>query len=608
MPPRDEQQAILNAQDRIRLVQAAPGSGKTWLVAEAIRREVSGWTDKHRGIAALSFTNVAGEEIRKSLGRDLSHPHFVGTLDSFLFRYVVRPFAKLRNPSMPQPTIVPGEQAGKLTANQPWFRTLLEINLGTIRQPKMKNVFEINIIGGTRTSPQLVTQLGWNRHELTPEQTAVAMRKKREIWNSSGRISHSDAAYMSFQILSDTNFGQEIVNIISHRFPIIFLDEVQDTGWFLGRSILEVMKNNACNALAVGDPDQSIYEFNGASPRIFTDIASLEGAAEYEMPTTCRCPNIICSVARKLSASDRDLIAVQPHTGRAIIAIHDGDEHLPKELLATISLAIASKNHKLIARGTATVNKLNGGPRQDRPQFSSIPLSNLHDAVNALRRGRMRSAYSLAEATVGRILLGTESPKSSDFEAIEIAPFDWRKIVVKILLDAEREIEGETLYQWGDRAIQSISSTLTEIGWWDKAPSPRLPNRPSRPNTISEPRSNWLANPEGGANIQPHKATTVHAVKGETHDTTIFYVPEARNNRECPSVSWWSGDAQNAEEKRIAYVAATRPRDTFILCLHRNTVNGFQSNRPEFLIGFEQIELSDLIAEYRAQIEDVGEA
>ena len=89
--PSPEQQRIIDDTSRIRIVRAAPGSGKTWLVGQIIKKELENW-NQSGGIAALSFTRVGGEEIRNAVGYELTLPHVVGTLDSFLFRYIVKPF------------------------------------------------------------------------------------------------------------------------------------------------------------------------------------------------------------------------------------------------------------------------------------------------------------------------------------------------------------------------------------------------------------------------------------------------------------------------------------------------------------------------------------
>lgn len=107
--PTPEQAAVLNSPARVRVVRAAPGSGKTWLVAELIRRELQRWPRNGSGIAALSFTRVGGEEICKAVGYDLDHPHFVGTIDAFVFRHVVRPFLQRSRPGHASPRLIPAE-------------------------------------------------------------------------------------------------------------------------------------------------------------------------------------------------------------------------------------------------------------------------------------------------------------------------------------------------------------------------------------------------------------------------------------------------------------------------------------------------------------------
>ena len=77
--PTRHQRDVLISAARIRVVRAAPGSGKTTLVGMLIDKELHGWPANGSGIAALSFTRGASQEIRKELGYDLSHPHFVGT-------------------------------------------------------------------------------------------------------------------------------------------------------------------------------------------------------------------------------------------------------------------------------------------------------------------------------------------------------------------------------------------------------------------------------------------------------------------------------------------------------------------------------------------------
>jgi hypothetical protein len=112
--PSDQHRIILDDASRVRVVHASPGSGKTWLVGELIRREIASWKRPGQGIAAISFTRVGGEEIRAALGHDLTHPHFVGTIDAFLYRFVIRPFLRKRYPKWKEPRLLPATSAPSL--------------------------------------------------------------------------------------------------------------------------------------------------------------------------------------------------------------------------------------------------------------------------------------------------------------------------------------------------------------------------------------------------------------------------------------------------------------------------------------------------------------
>jgi len=90
----DEQKDFLNADGNV-VLHACPGSGKTHVVARKLLKYVKGWNRPHQGVAVLSFTNVASDEIEKQIkelmpeGFKIGYPHFVGTIDSFINNYIL---------------------------------------------------------------------------------------------------------------------------------------------------------------------------------------------------------------------------------------------------------------------------------------------------------------------------------------------------------------------------------------------------------------------------------------------------------------------------------------------------------------------------------------
>ena len=239
-PPRSptpDQRAVLESTARVRVVRAAPGSGKTWLVAEAIRGELARWAMPAAGIAALSFTRVGGEEIRTALGRDLDHPHFVGTLDAFLFRYVVRPHLRAILPDHPVPILVPGEWE----PDKNWRRA----DVTKADDPKVQiNPFACVWIGRDGDKMPILARPLPNSGEweaLEPADRERVTQVKRQLWRTRGLVTHSDAAYLASAILRNRDRGAAVRQALVRRFPLIVVDELQDTGHFLGEKCILIV-------------------------------------------------------------------------------------------------------------------------------------------------------------------------------------------------------------------------------------------------------------------------------------------------------------------------------------------------------------------------------
>ena len=105
-----EQIAFLKSSGKV-VLHACPGSGKTTVVAMKLIDYLQHWTRPHQGIAVLSFTNVASNEINRQAikllpkGFSVDNPHFVGTLDSFIDSFIFLRFGYLLLDSPKRPII-----------------------------------------------------------------------------------------------------------------------------------------------------------------------------------------------------------------------------------------------------------------------------------------------------------------------------------------------------------------------------------------------------------------------------------------------------------------------------------------------------------------------
>ena len=579
--PTSEQLVVLENKARIRVVRAAPGSGKTWLVAEVIRQALNTWSKRTSGIAALSFTRIGGDEIRKAMGYELDHPHFVGTIDAFLFRYIIRPHLRRVFSWFAEPRLVIGEWGA-----EHWDR------LGS---DQSTNVNKINLFGcayiGEENGQEVIAhkpRRALQLQRLTGNDLIRVRTEKKGIWQRCGLLTHSDAAFWVSKILEEPTFGPVVCAEVIQRFPFLIIDELQDTGYFLGKSIRLLLENPNANGVLVGDPDQAIYEFTGARPDLFNGFETIAGAISLPLANSQRCSSAVVGAATHLKDSPGLIGPAQGRTGRAILVRYSDMTLEVSKLVEALRTSRPTADLKVVARGTTTVEHLAGRRVGDTPSLHSPPLRHMHRAVVAFRRGRNYSALAAARSVLDRAVFQHEGVSDEELAAASIDPRDWKALAVRCLLHANAIAITGTTFDWHTRAGEIIDREISrfhldpcitfEAGklkpkkreGWDKPSSDFLP----QPNTASQALA--------GISIQ-----TVHGVKGETHDVTVFVCPPSIQAARCPSFVWWSTNDKDREEKRIAYVAMTRSQEDLVVCVSEDCYIRLAASRQAFVKEFE---------------------
>ena len=589
--PTKEQQMILDSPARIRLIRAVPGSGKTWLVADLIKKELAQWQPMHSGIAALSFTRVGGDEIRKAVGYDLHHPHFVGTIDAFLFRFIVRPFLKEVLPELAIPRLIPAEwepnkwQKGANCTN-------FTVRVGAGSSAKVFNLFDVCFLGEDKDEPIIACkQRPW--HPIAPldgQAKAAVLKAKRTIWEKHGWLTHSDAAFLASKILGSQSHGPMVRAEVLRRFPLVIIDELQDTGWFLGQCILQLLADLSVRSVLVGDPDQAIYEFNGARPDLFDRFAEPSGTQELPLGRTQRCSPAVCKVAKHLAEPNRCIDPAPDRTGRAFLLSYKSLEEDIRQLHVTLARRSDNGIVKTVARHTKTVEMLTGCAVEESPKLGSVPLNHLHRAVNSLRRRRQVSALAAAQAALEYALFGHEGITNDELAGRGIDSTAWRRVTAEVLLEANSEMTGESFESWGKRMAAFIQNHLTSIVSTGSGTSKiKLPSG----DVKCETREAYLIAPTSNFSQERRVVVqTVHAVKGETHDLTVFVCPDTNQANRCPSEIWWA----DGEERRIAFVAITRTRGDLIVCVSEQCFARLKEKRTSFVGSFECMPIGSFIA------------
>lgn len=243
-------------------IQACPGSGKTVLLTAKLAILASKWPFSDKGICVLSHTNVARNEVEKNLSkisnvyRLLEYPHFIGTIQSFVDKFLALPFLRFNGIDI---SIVDTDYSEKkletLLQNHDSFKHNRWIqerarSLKTLQVISNGTGFEIRKADG---------QLGLK--DKTNRTYKSLEAAKNQIISREG-ICRFDEMY-AFAMVYITRFPW-IKKCLRKRFPLIFIDEMQDTNEKQKQLLIENLFNNE-------DSDCTLQQFGDANQAIFHD-------------------------------------------------------------------------------------------------------------------------------------------------------------------------------------------------------------------------------------------------------------------------------------------------------------------------------------------------
>lgn len=250
---------------------AGAGSGKTTSLIKALAqiKRTQGQALRKNGqqIACITFTEVAVAEIREDVGNDdLFH---VSTIHSFLWT-LIKPFqVNLRE----------------------WVGNRLIEKIAE-EQEKIDN---------PRTKKATKARARDDIERYTREIDEIGSIKRFRYGTgsdySNGILSHSDILKIGPEFI-----GKHLLmrNVLTQRFPVIFVDESQDTDPDVVKALHKVadgMPQGFCLGF-FGDPMQKIY-MQGAGP-----IELGDGWEKLEKPENFRCPQSVLRVINRIRAED----------------------------------------------------------------------------------------------------------------------------------------------------------------------------------------------------------------------------------------------------------------------------------------------------------------
>ncbi len=566
----EEQRAIALDSARIKIVRAGPGAGKTRLFVGALQQAMEDWPHRRAGIAALSFTNIAQQEIAKRAGT-IASPHLTTTIDSFVLRFIIRPFAHL---------ITQRQQGTRLLPSIIAKQFADDVQIGTSNAERSR-LSDIRYIGHDKHGNVLMTGVtAYTTRPVHEQRRELVLHQKQLLWQRTGLLTHSDTHYIAYCILHAPAHGDRVAAIIARRFPTILVDEYQDTNYFLALTLKKLFAQPSLNGLIVGDTDQAIYEFGGAHPRLFDDLATIPGAKSFSLRKTYRCPKSVARVATLLAQSHNPVEPTKEQ-GYSMLVAHDGSPGVLSTIIT--GLLRPAERVAILARRTDTIDALKGAATCVFPGGCKL-AAQLSSAANILPRSGSKAAQ-LTGAALAMALLDHCYPTKATLERHQITPRAWRKAVWHLLSTAASTIGGETWYDWVLRLRPALRTAAEIVG--SPVEQRRIMQLLGANKSMQSPRQPVQPGP-GTAWPAATVFSTVHGVKGDEFEIVALYYPKpkARGTLRCVTKQWW-GD-QHTEERRVAFVATTRAKRVYVLCVHRDSYEALQHQQRQFVASFSE--------------------
>ncbi|MGE8424146.1 MAG: ATP-dependent helicase, partial [Sphingobacterium siyangense] len=346
-----KQQEIVELNEGAFLILASAGSGKTRVLTERIKR----LSDSSYGkILAITSTNQAAAEIRERLGTSdiIKKNVFVGTFHNFCQSILELRFKLLGYSKMPH---IFEDDADRIELikqaikSVPYFDSIYND-----LDPKKKNEYTYNALQFISTVKREILSAEELAENSENNEYQYLYETYQDILKSNNAIDFDDIIRLVYELFTN---NESVANLYRKSYSHICIDECQDLNklqYFLLKSLCG---NMIKNIMMVGDPNQSIYGFNGSSSSFMQkDFVNEFQAIKIVLDENYRCSKSVIEASNILMNLKIEAVNyVIPGVFEIYQASSEHDE--AKFVLTKINELLDLKSHRDI-EGNIDVDKI----------------------------------------------------------------------------------------------------------------------------------------------------------------------------------------------------------------------------------------------------------
>lgn len=273
------------------VVIAGPRSGKTTVLTLKVMQLLAEMIYPPRGLACLTYSTEAVREFKSrlvKLGLEKRKNVFLGTVHSFCLSEIITPFAALYPQyKIPLPIrIISEAEKNRLFNSQNYEGTPKLIDVDKERTRNIKGISRVAI-----------------------ESYDIALKAAisfEELLIQNGYLDFISMVKKSVELIKNESYVRKALEA---KYPWIIVDEYQDLGKPLHELILTLLNLTRIKVFAVGDADQSIYDFQGAAPDYLIELSQRQDVSCIHLKNNYRSSQTIVDASEYVLKSSRGYIA-----------------------------------------------------------------------------------------------------------------------------------------------------------------------------------------------------------------------------------------------------------------------------------------------------------
>lgn len=596
-------------------VSACPGSGKTTVLLAKLKLLADRMPlENGAGICVLSHTNVAVDEIRNRLSDYMDklfiYPNYIGTIQSFVDKFVTMPYLRtiagrnvqvVDNLTFAQHMLNKMETVSKYGTLNYVTKSRFETGRQYTDRVDFTQALYIRDDGSLCVGNQKKKLAGSEKNSAKQYNMLIS-----DLLIKEGIIRYQDAYLYAKSAIE--NLQEEYTDLFSLRFQYVFIDEYQDCDNVQSQAIDLLFDSKKCVVIKIGDPDQAIYNSERNE-----GVEWIPQNGCLPITTSCRYSQEIADAICKLKRNNESIVTSLGKTKiKPVLLVFDieGINNVLREFINLLG-KYEILDSKGVYKAIGAIKKEDSSGLKIGSYWSEFDGSvKKHSAYNywvlldeiikELLKGNLYKVEQLVRKLLCRVFHYAKIKNDVSGKEFSTAT------IKKFIYDKHRNIYQQWIYDLSklqniDReAIDyimryNVNELLETMKFQVKDIFDCLPkyffNEVTAVSQVEKYEKNIFVDPLSGCRIE---FDTIHGVKGETHDATLYLETDRRGASDLSRILPYYGVGKIGESplynysRKLAYVGMSRPKNLLCVAMQSKT---YEKSKDIFAEDWEIIDL-----------------